>query len=301
MWPIWILLIIVNTGCNTTSIKNSSNEEQHFSEFNHLRVNAERAKALAESAERKVRDGWAYLDWTKANDQLSDIGSYKDNMTGKTMVARKGTTNEYYGEGSNVADYSFGCDYTFGPDKGIGYIGRHCGQSKGGLFDGWVTFEQMGRIVFLEYHNGKMNGPALTCNCQGKVCSEIGKCKDQWYSEGNLTELRQRKYPLPTLSIPQQNIKSTIATDRGREFGWIEQGKDAVRVKLKDPRSATFRKEFFHRGADNLPIACGEVNSKNSFGGYSGYQRFISAGTAELTFLEEEVLDFEVVWNRLCR
>jgi len=48
-------------------------------------------------------------------------------------------------------------------------------------------------------------------------------------------------------------------------------------------------------------MTCGEVNSKNSFGGYGGYQKFVSAGKAELTFLEEEVSDFNVVWNRKCK
>ena len=48
-------------------------------------------------------------------------------------------------------------------------------------------------------------------------------------------------------------------------------------------------------------MTCGEVNSKNSLGGYVGYQRFVSAGKAELTFLEEEAADFSGVWNRFCQ
>jgi len=34
------------------------------------------------------------------------------------------------------------------------------------------------------------------------------------------------------------------------------------------------------------------------FGGYGGFQKFVSAGTAELSSLEEEVTDFSEVWNR---
>lgn len=243
MWPIWILLIVVNTGCNTMPIKDSTSDEQRFSEFNHLRVNAERAKVLAESAERKVRDGWAYLNWTKANDQISDIGSYKDNMTGKTMVVRKGTTNEYYGEGSDATGYSFGCDYTFGPDKGIGYIGRHCGQSKGGLFDGWVTFEQMGRIVFLEYHNGKMNGSGLTCECRSKGCSEVVNCKDQWYSENKLTDAHIRNYPLPdNLTAPIENglEKTEIQATKPGAY-YVKENILEIRLSPSDSGSVTNR------------------------------------------------------------
>lgn len=81
----------------------------------------------------------------------------------------------------------------------------------------------------------------------------------------------------------------------------MNRGKAAVKAKLKDPSSAQFRNVYFHRGADGIPMTCGEVNSKNSFGGYSGYQRFVSAGKPELTFLQEQVADFNTVWKRLCR
>jgi hypothetical protein len=90
-------------------------------------------------------------------------------------------------------------------------------------------------------------------------------------------------------------------TTDGKKLGWMEKGMEAVKSKLKDPKSAQFRNVYFHRGADGIPMTCGEVNSKNSFGGYGGFQKFTSAGRSDLTFLEEEVSDFDTVWNRLCR
>ena len=36
---------------------------------------------------------------------------------------------------------------------------------------------------------------------------------------------------------------------------------------------------------EGISVRCGEVNSKNGFGGYSGYQRYV-AGTSSLVFLE---------------
>lgn len=87
----------------------------------------------------------------------------------------------------------------------------------------------------------------------------------------------------------------------GQEIAWIGKGQDAVKAKLKDPSSAQFRELYVNRGQGMPPMTCGEVNSKNSFGGFSGYQRFVSAGTAELTFLESEVSDFGSVWAQLCR
>ena len=74
-----------------------------------------------------------------------------------------------------------------------------------------------------------------------------------------------------------------------------------MKAKLKDSKAAEFRNVFFHRGADGIPMTCGEVNSKNSFGGYTGFQKFVSGGSVDVTFLEEEVADFAPVWNRFCR
>jgi hypothetical protein len=94
-----------------------------------------------------------------------------------------------------------------------------------------------------------------------------------------------------------------MAKDKERQEIWIIKGQDAVQEKLKDPSSATFRKAFFHLAKLNgafAPITCGQVNSKNSLGGYVGYQRYISAGTPELTFLEEEVADFNNAWKLMC-
>lgn len=64
---------------------------------------------------------------------------------------------------------------------------------------------------------------------------------------------------------------------------------------LKDPGSAEFRNQ---RGL------CGEVNSKNSFGGYVGFRRFIAA-TKEMVVFENDGRmnpgDFEKVWSAHCR
>lgn len=90
-------------------------------------------------------------------------------------------------------------------------------------------------------------------------------------------------------------------TTDGQKIAWMDKGKEAVKLKLKDSSSAQFRNIYFHRGADNIPMTCGEVNSKNSYGGYNGYQKFISAGNSDLTFLEEQVKDFYIIWNKFCQ
>lgn len=81
---------------------------------------------------------------------------------------------------------------------------------------------------------------------------------------------------------------------------WIEKGKDAVKMRLKDPDSAAFKKVYFSRGKRGIPMVCGQVNAKNGFGGFSGFEYFISGTTENLTFLESEVKDFSKAWKELC-
>lgn len=88
-----------------------------------------------------------------------------------------------------------------------------------------------------------------------------------------------------------------------RKLTWIEVGKDAVRARLKDADSAKFRNTFFNYAVlegKKVPVSCGEVNSKNGFGAYNGFTRYVSAGEG-LTFLESDVVDFGNVWSMLCR
>ncbi|EKT4488947.1 MULTISPECIES: zinc-ribbon domain-containing protein [Shewanella] len=94
--------------------------------------------------------------------------------------------------------------------------------------------------------------------------------------------------------------KKAAQDEKYKEYAWIEKGKDAVLARLKDPKSAEFKDVYFFRGADNVPMTCGQVNSKNSFGGFVGFQHFVSGGSPDMTFLQNEVDDFASVWNKFC-
>ena len=49
-----------------------------------------------------------------------------------------------------------------------------------------------------------------------------------------------------------------------------------ARSLMKDPASTQFRNVIVRRDAEqSLNVVCGEVNSKNSFGGYNGFQPFL--------------------------
>ena len=80
---------------------------------------------------------------------------------------------------------------------------------------------------------------------------------------------------------------------RRMQMDLIVSAQIAVSGILKDPDSAKFRNQ---RGD------CGEVNSKNSFGAYTGYVRYI-APKPDLIVLESNMdqSEFEEVWNKLCK
>ena len=72
------------------------------------------------------------------------------------------------------------------------------------------------------------------------------------------------------------------------------KAQESVKALLKDPSSAEFR---------NINGMCGEVNSKNSFGAYTGFVRFI--GTPDITVIEGEnpqvdQATFNEVWKKMC-
>ncbi|WP_115389819.1 hypothetical protein [Shewanella algae] len=85
-----------------------------------------------------------------------------------------------------------------------------------------------------------------------------------------------------------------------RRFGFLSELRNKALARLKDPKSAEFKDVYFFRGADNVPMTCGQVNSKNSFGGFVGFQHFVSGGSPDMTFLQNEVDDFASVWNKFC-
>lgn len=88
--------------------------------------------------------------------------------------------------------------------------------------------------------------------------------------------------------------------DAGKQLAWNELGQDTVRSKLKDPESAEFRNVQFYSGGPT-PTTCGEVNAKNGFGGFSGYERFIAAGST-MAVLESEMppTEMDKLWASVC-
>jgi hypothetical protein len=95
------------------------------------------------------------------------------------------------------------------------------------------------------------------------------------------------------------NVETGGAYDEAKQIAWNERGQDAIKAKLKDPDSAQFRNVEFHSAV--APVTCGEVNTKNSFGGYSGFERFIAGGDV-ITVLESEMAagEMDKAWAQIC-
>lgn len=72
--------------------------------------------------------------------------------------------------------------------------------------------------------------------------------------------------------------------------------REAVKNNLKDPESAQFRNETIIGTS-----ACGEVNAKNSYGGYVGFKRYLFAsnGAAAIDGDENNLL-FQGWWEANC-
>lgn len=75
------------------------------------------------------------------------------------------------------------------------------------------------------------------------------------------------------------------------------QAQNIVKNSLKDGESAKFRNQW---------ELCGEVNAKNSFGAYTGFQRYIL--TKEKIYFENEynsdsvsIDAFNQLWNSECK
>ena len=78
---------------------------------------------------------------------------------------------------------------------------------------------------------------------------------------------------------------------------------DAVKSRLKDPASALFKDVAAHETSKGAIAVCGQVNSKNSFGGYGGFEGFITNGLPNFTLLQSDILPdkrWREMWRKAC-
>jgi len=68
----------------------------------------------------------------------------------------------------------------------------------------------------------------------------------------------------------------------------IERAKSIVSRDLKDPSSAQFRDMYATSRGMGDDMVCGEVNAKNSYGGYVGFRKFYVAHDGEYRIANPE-------------
>lgn len=60
--------------------------------------------------------------------------------------------------------------------------------------------------------------------------------------------------------------------------GSEQEARERVAAQLRDPNSAQFRNINMIAQSTGGEAVCGEVNGRNAFGAYSGFQRFVFYG-----------------------
>ena len=81
-----------------------------------------------------------------------------------------------------------------------------------------------------------------------------------------------RQISLSEVANYAKSVKIALISQRPEDV--IEKGKQAVADTLKDPASATFRNVRLIKHSEGAVI-CGEINGKNSYGGYVGFSDFV--------------------------
>ena len=94
--------------------------------------------------------------------------------------------------------------------------------------------------------------------------------------------------------------KSNIAFSPQGDEVLLDYAKDWLSNTLKDPSSARFERVYIAAGP--RPVVCGEVNAKNSLGGYTGLRRFYFSGKSSINAIEDAKYDevFINMHNRMC-
>jgi len=74
-----------------------------------------------------------------------------------------------------------------------------------------------------------------------------------------------------------------VAACTGGDDTVVAQAQADVAKTLRDPSSAQFREVIVRRATTGAQIVCGEVNGRNGYGGYAGFQEFIwHSGNVEM-------------------
>ena len=103
-------------------------------------------------------------------------------------------------------------------------------------------------------------------------------------------------YSIYSPSTPPQTDVRAANTPVVQNMSYMLVEQDKIKSRLKDPDSAEFRNVF----VSSKYAVCGEVNAKNSFGGYTGFVRFISGGNMQVVESDMAAGEMDKAWPQIC-
>lgn len=118
-----------------------------------------------------------------------------------------------------------------------------------------------------------------------------------------MAETPQKQTQEPEAKKPEPERAMTAAEKKAQQEKWfgaetIVAAEHAVRGELKDPDAAQFRDVRANYTEEFGVVACGRVNAKNEFGGYTGFRRFVSSGKSVILEGRDNIED---AWLGACR
>lgn len=93
--------------------------------------------------------------------------------------------------------------------------------------------------------------------------------------------------------------QSDESKDEMDSIARVRIAKEGVQKNLIDPKSAEFRDVHVYKNGNSGKIVCGYVNAKNRFGGFTGYEEFISIGKTTVLKSQGDP-DFNSIWQSDC-
>lgn len=111
--------------------------------------------------------------------------------------------------------------------------------------------------------------------------------------QANNIKLQKEKEKAEEKRAVEQRVKQSQNEARDRQFSNEVDSEIALKKFLKDPDSAEIR---------NRNGYCGEVNSKNGFGGFTGFKRYIASPA--IVAVEDENMsstEFDKAWQEVCK
>ena len=112
----------------------------------------------------------------------------------------------------------------------------------------------------------------------------------------------QKQAQQPEATKPEPERPMTAAEKKAQQERWfgaetIVAAERAVRGELKDPDAAQFKDVRANYTEEFGVVACGRVNAKNEFGGYTGFRRFVFGDRRVILEGRDNVAD---AWVEAC-